>query len=139
MADVPTRVREAIVHAYHRQELSYSQIADLLGVGQATVSRVLRRQRERGSVDRLPRGGGNVSPIHGVIADILRRIVHELPDATVAELTDALVARSGVPTSRSGVQRALHRLGFSRKKSPSSPRSATRRNVAATAGRSARS
>ncbi len=62
---IPARTREAIVHAYHQRGLSYSQIAALLRVGQATVNRVLRLHRETGAVEPRPKGGGNPSPIRG--------------------------------------------------------------------------
>lgn len=127
-APTPLQLREAIVRA-RSESLSYLQIAELLGIGRATVNRVLRRQRESGGVDPRPRGGGNVSPIHGRIEQILHRIIEEMPDATVAELTLALIDRANIDTSRSGVQRALTRLGYSRKKSPSWQRSATPRII----------
>ena len=123
------KVRAAIVHAHREDGLTYAEVAELLGIGVATVNRVLRRFRETGSVAPKPRGGGNWSPIQGKVAKLLESIVTEMPDATVAELTDALVTRGGIATSRSSVQRALERAGFSRKKSPSSPKSATPRRT----------
>lgn len=116
----PVGVRKAIIRAVHEKGLTYSEAAKLIGVGEATVSRVLRLHRETGSLDpRAPRGG-NYSAIQGEVASLLHAIVTDMPDATVAELTAALMRRSSVQTSRSSVQRALHRLGFSRKKSHSS-------------------
>lgn len=126
---VDERLRKAIVRGFHNEKKTYEQIAESLGVGEATVSRVLRRHRETGGVDPLPRGGGNFSPIEGKLGELLCRIVREMPDATVAELTEALMKRGSIVTSRSSVQRALARLGYSRKKSPSWQRSATRRRT----------
>jgi transposase len=128
-SSTPERIRRAIIHAVKRKKLTYRETAKLIGVGEATVSRVLRLHRETGSVAPRPRKGGNFSAIHGKVARLLHAIVTRMPDATVAELTLALVDRSGVETSRSSVQRALHRLGFSRKKSPSSRWKETRRNT----------
>jgi len=125
----PERLRRAIVRAVGEQGLTYKQAADLLGVGQATVNRILRLHRETGSVEPRPKRGGNYSAIHGKIAELLRSIVTTMPDATVAELTVALVGKSRVEMSRSAVQRALRRLGYSRKKSPSSRWSVTRRSI----------
>src|SRR5262249_50569622 len=90
---------------------------------------ILRRWRETGSVRPRPRGGGNFSPIRGKVARLLRYILTDMPDATVIELTEALTDRGGIETSRSSVQRAVHRLGYTRKKSPSAPRSRTRRST----------
>ena len=125
MAAVPEQVRHAIVRAVEEQRLTYQATADLLGVGYATVNRVVSRYRRTKSVATLPRGGGWESPIQGRIAELLAQIVTSMSDATVEELTAALRKRARVKTSRSAVQRALHRLGFSRKKSRSWLRSET--------------
>lgn len=130
------RVREAIVKS-HAAGFTYAEISAQLGVGEASVSRVLRLHREKESVAPLPRGGGNFSPIQGEVADLFVRLVKQLPDATIDELTEALL-EANVETSRSSVVRALARFGFSRKKRPSLPSSATRPNAAPTARHSAR-
>src|SRR6185503_1092958 len=135
---IPVRVRRAIVRAVDEKGLNYQEAADLLGVGRATVSRVLSRHRKTGKVEPLPRGGGWRSPIDGRIAELLKQIVAEMSDATVDELTAALVDRGGVETSSSAVHRALHRMGYSRKKSPSSRWSATPRSIGVSDGSSAR-
>lgn len=99
-----------------------NETAALLSVGRATVSRVLRRHRETKSLAPRPRGGGNVPPIHEEMAELLAAIVAEMPDATVAEPASVLAKRSCTSTSRFAVQRALGRLGFSRKKVVHRPR-----------------
>jgi hypothetical protein len=53
-----------------------------------------------------------------------------MPDATVAELTAALWGRTGLETSRSSVLRALHRQGYSRKKSCSAVERSRPENLA---------
>ncbi len=137
MTSTSLAIRRAIVRG-HKQGRTYKEIAALLDVGEATVSRILRLHRERGSVRRRPIRGGRLSPIRGRVARLLGFILKEMPDATVLELTGALMSRSEVTTSRSGVQRALHRLGYSRKKSPTGPRSATFRSTLPAEGSSAR-
>jgi transposase len=71
------------------------------------------------------------------MAELLKRIVEAMPDATIAELTEALLNKADIETSRSSVQRAMQRLGFSRKKKRSPPSSATRPSAARTGVRSA--
>ena len=109
---IPLKLREAVLRA-RAEGRTYEETADLLAIGRATVNRNLRLHRETNSLEPRPRGGGNVSPIHGEQADLLAAIVAEMPDATVAELASVWSARSGISTSRSAVQRALARLGFS--------------------------
>lgn len=136
---VPIQVRKAIVRAVEEQGLTYQATADLLDVGYATVNRVLSRYRKTKAVDPLPKGGGNKSQIHGRIAELLIAIVTVMSDATVEELTEALRKKAHIATSRSAVQRALHRLGYSRKKSHSWRRNATPTRGARFVGRSAQS
>ena len=69
-----------------------------------------------------PKGGGNPSPIRGALAGYLEALVAELPDATVEELTRVLMSRTPVRTSRSSVQRALVRLGYTRENDFRRPR-----------------
>lgn len=109
---VPIQIRRAIVQAIEQQGLTYQATADLLGVGYATVNRVLSRYRKTKRVDPLPKGGGRTSLIHGRIAELLTTIVTAMSDATVEELTVALRKQGRISTSRS----ERHRLGFSRKK-----------------------
>lgn len=134
----PLKLREAVLRA-RAEGRTYDEVAALLGIGRATVNRILRLHRETSSLEPRPRGGGNFSPIQDDVAELLAAIVAETPDATVMELADVLMLRAGITTSRSSVTRALARLGFSRKKSPSSRRSATRRRTANAAKSSARS
>jgi transposase len=127
---VRIEVRKAIVRAVEQRGMTYQETADLLDVGYATVNRVLARYRRTKRVDPLPRGGGRKSLIHGRVAALLTQIVTTMSDATVEELTAVLQKQAKISASRSAVQRALHRLGFSRKKSRSWRRSATPPNGA---------
>src|SRR5690242_18405222 len=135
---LPMQVRLAVVRL-RDEGRTYEQIASLLGIGPATVNRLLRRRRETGKLERSARGGGWSSPIHDRIADLLCRIVGEMNDATFDELTKELIERSGIKTSRAAVVRAMARLGFTRKKSRWSRPSATAPSTANGARSTARS
>jgi transposase len=111
----PREVREAIVRE-REQNLGYDEIAELLGVGRATVSRTLRLHRESGDIDPRPKGGGNFSIFHGQVAELLLAIVETMPGASIRELTRAFEKQAKVSTSAMSVGRALRRLGYSRKK-----------------------
>ncbi len=111
----PRELREAIVRA-QEQNLGYDEIAKLLGVGRATVSRTLRLRRETGDVEPRPKGGGNFSIFHEHVAELLLAIVEAMPDASIRELTRAFMEQSKMSTSTASVGRALRRLGYSRKK-----------------------
>jgi transposase len=125
----PEKIRAAVVRAVEHRGMTYAETAEMLGIGEASVSRILRRHRETGSVAPKPKAGGHVSPIQGDIAEQLEALVRATPDLTTQEMLEALVERTGVATSLSAIKRALRRLGFSRKKRRSSRPSGTNRTT----------
>lgn len=135
---IPIEVRRAVVQLRHEELRSYEEIAELLGLGRATVNRILRRHRDADTVEPRPRGGGRRSIIHGRVAKLLVSLVTKMPDATIAELTEALERRSAVGLSTSSVQRALSRLGYSKKRPRSEPPSRTPPSTASVGARTAR-
>jgi transposase len=109
-----TATWKAIVRA-HQQGLTYLQIAQVLDVGVASVSRTLRRYRETGGVAPKPPGGGWRSPLRGKGEELIHRAVKADADVTLAELVAALGA-AGIKTSIPAVGRMMRRLGYTRKK-----------------------
>src|SRR5688572_21184835 len=89
MARYPAMVRRRIIELY---ELDYStsEIAEVFGVCESGVRRVRQRLRERGTIEDPPPTCGR-KPV--MTADVGRRIrdhVAARPDATRAELREAL-------------------------------------------------
>ena len=85
-----SEIRRAVVRAFYGQGLSYEEISNLLAIGEATVSRVLRLYRETGSVEPKPRGGGHYSPIRAEVAENLVHLIEEHPE--IVEELKALIA-----------------------------------------------
>lgn len=112
-------LRVRIIEDYLDGRGTYQELADKYAVGVATVNRILRRVRESGDVGPRPPGGGNPPAIGPDQVKALGDLVAENSDATVQELTEAWRRRFGKKVSRSSMLRALHRFGFSVKKSPS--------------------
>ena len=121
MLPLSSDLRERIVKRYQQGDVTYAAVAEIFGVGEASVSRFLRRWRERGDVERKPPGGGYPPRIADEDLPRLVKLVAEKPDRTVKELSEVWNARYGGTTTRSSVQRALARAGLSRKKSRSAP------------------
>jgi transposase len=119
-------LRRKIVAAYERGHRSQREIAELFGVSPATVRNFVRRQRERGSPDALPRSGGAPARIDDAARSELRQLIAAAPDATLEE-AQARLRQVGVQVGLSAVCRALSKLGLARKKSRSTPVSATLR------------
>lgn len=119
-------LRERIVAAYERGDMTRDQVAELFQVGRASVNRLVRRFRETGSVEPSPHGGGKPRKLTPRGEKALRALIEEQPDATIPELVRLLLARAKLAVSTSTMSRELARLGFTRKKSPSSPPSRPR-------------
>lgn len=120
-------LRERVVAAYKTGRFSYRSLAELLGIGTASVNRYLRLHRETGGVQPRPHGGGARPVLSEFDRRRLRSLIERHPDWTTFELRDALnEVRRSKPVSRSTIVRALAALGYTRKKSPSSPKSVTR-------------
>ena len=119
-------LRRKVVSAYERGHRSQREIAELFGISPATVRNFVRRKRERGSPDQLPRGGGAPARITDAARHELRQLIASAPDATLEEARLHLARRVGVRVGLSAVCRALSKLGLPRKKSRSTPASVTR-------------
>src|SRR5688572_19933031 len=99
-------LRKRIVRAYEDGNASYEAIAERVAVGRATVSRLLRRRRERGDVAPDGHGGGQPPKIPPEQYAALRDLVAERPASTAVQLCHGWPARYGVSVSRSAMLRA---------------------------------
>lgn len=114
-------LRRRVVAAYLAGEGSYAEIAERFGIGEASVSRLLRRFRSTSSLEPDPHGGGNPARIGPDDVPLVAEVVAAHPDGTLAELARAWTARTRRPISRASMLRALRRFGFTLKKRPSTP------------------
>jgi transposase len=101
--------------------MTHEDAAATFAVGTATVYRWRRLLRETNSLEPRPHGGGQEPALSTEDDDLLRNLVAEKPDRTIAELTTTLVKRIKRKVSTSAVSRALARLGLTLKKKSSAP------------------
>ncbi len=120
-------LRQRIIAAWQNQEGTWKELAERFGVGEATVDRLVARFRRTGSVAPDPHGGGQPALIPDEQLSVVRRLLDAEPDITVAELAARYRCEAGLRVSRSTMSRTVARLGYTRKKRPSSARSATAR------------
>lgn len=121
-------LRERVIAAYEGGGYTYKTVAKAFAVGEATVNRWLRLRRETGAVTPRAHRGGNPGKIRGEELARFRKLVERHRDWSAPELTRAWAKETGQEVHRSTVKRALRRLGFTHKKSPSARRrSASRR------------
>jgi transposase len=110
-------LRERVLAAYLEQGMETAEVAETFGVSPAWARRLKQRWRELGTVDPLPQEQRGPDP---KLADAdrarLAALVAATPDATLAELRDAL-AKRGTDVGATTVWRALRDLGLVRKKS----------------------
>jgi transposase len=123
MAETSIDLRKRLVAAYlAKKSGSYAATASLFGVGEATVSRVLRRHRETGDVQHKPRGGNNPRRV-----DLawLRQHLEANPDERLIDRVDAWERQSGTRVCIAAMWGAVHACGWTHKKRPKSPASST--------------
>ncbi len=122
-----TDLRERVVRAV-ADGLPMREAARRFGVAVTTVKRAIVRQRETGSLARQPIPG-RPRAISGEHEAILRARLEAAPDATVLEHCAWWEEHQGQQLSEATMWRAMHRLGWTHKKSRWRPASATRRRA----------
>ena len=118
-------LRKRAVNAYLSGDATYEEVAERFAIGPATVNRWVSRQRTKGSLDPDPMGGDRHSKFDNAAEARLAAMVEEDIDATRDELVKKVRDELGLNVSGSAIQRALQRLGLTRKKRHSTHRSAT--------------
>jgi transposase len=58
MKTYPIELRQKIVDAVEQQLGTYNEIAEMFGISEQYIYKLLRQRRETGSLAPLPRGGG---------------------------------------------------------------------------------
>ena len=107
-------IRERIV-AYKEEGKTDAEIAEALKIGDASVSRVLRRFRETGGVAPEKDKGRRPFLLDDEARAVLVVIVEAAPDSTLSELVDELFAERVKKVSEATMGRDLRRCGFTRK------------------------
>jgi transposase len=127
-------LRERILVACDRGDLTRGEVADDFRVSRRFVQKVLRLRADGAPLAPKPRGGGRAPALGGRVLESLRALVREKPDRTLSELREAL-RESGAPAvSVPTVCRALKRLGLPLKKRRRTRASGTRRGCGRCAG-----
>jgi transposase len=109
--DLRARVIEAIEEGATREEAAERHEVSLSSVG-----RFLRLKRERGSVD--PAQFGGYKPyVLAAHEDLVRRVLAQQPDITLAELK-AMLAKRRIKVGQTSIFRFLRHLKLTFKKKP---------------------
>lgn len=113
-------LRIRAVEAYNNGEGTLGEVAELFTIGRRTLSLLLRRERETGTVEASKSRGRPPRRVDDAGRDRIRLLVLDRPDATLDELTDAYNYDSTPDSkiSRQTMGREVRRLGLTRKKRP---------------------
>ena len=121
-------LRKRIVAAVESGEYTNLEIAEMFGVHETYIYKLLRHFRKQGTLDPLPRGGGAVPKLKEEHLPILTSVVEEFPDAILEEIRELMEKRARIKVSIKTIWRALNKLDISRKKSPNVQRKPTRKS-----------
>jgi transposase len=123
MAETSVDLRRRLVKAYRgKKSGTYEATAALFGVGEATVSRLLRRFRETGDVEHKARGGNNPRRVD---LEWLRKHLVESPDGRLIDRVAAWKEKSGKAVSLTAMWKAVRACGWTHKKKQWSPANRT--------------
>ncbi len=111
-------LREKVMAAVSQDKQANREIAETLSLGEATIERWTRRQRETGSVAAAAHAGG-IARVLAPHEAFLRAAVKAQPDISLDELCERVQAELGLKVNGSMVSRELTRLHLPRKKSHS--------------------
>ena len=106
-------LRRRVLHACAMVEGSRAQIAQRFAVSERSIYLWLEAERAEGRTAPKPHAGGRPSRFDAARV----RAIHEAqPDVTLAECAVRYQTQTGVPISRSSVERLLQELDLRRKK-----------------------
>jgi transposase len=112
-------LRQKVLDAVQRKVGSQREIAELFGVSQSFVERLLRQQRATGDCAPKPYPPVlSTRRLNEATRQQIQQWVVQQPDLTLAEIAERLHMQLGIPASRPTICRALQALHLPRKKKP---------------------
>lgn len=109
-------LRQKIVALYKEGNISQRQLAKQFKVALSFVEKLLKQQRETGSVAPKKRTIQTPTKLNPEQLVMLEQLVANNNDATLTELRDLLLQETGVLIGRSTVDRMLRKLNITVKK-----------------------
>jgi len=119
-------LRSRVIEAVENERLTFRDAAEQFKVSVAWVHKVVHRFRDTGDAGAYLPIGEHTPSLNEAAREQLLAWLREQPDLTQQELADRF-GKQGIPVDRSTVGRTLRELGWTRKKSRSSPASSSAR------------
>ncbi|UZQ53411.1 transposase [Trichothermofontia sichuanensis B231] len=123
MKAYPLAFRQKILAVYESEPISQRQLAQRFRVAKSFVQKLLKQQRETGSIAPKVRTQQTPTKLNSEQLAILARLVADNNDATLEELRQLLADATGVTVSKSTIDRMLKKLNITFKKKHSMRRS----------------
>lgn len=114
-------LRQKLVDAYEKGDISQRKLAEQFGVATSFVQKILKQYRETGDLSPKVRQEQTPTKLNPEQLEMLRQMVEAENDATLEELRQKLHLQTNVLIARSTVDRMVKRLGFTFKKKRSMP------------------
>lgn len=109
-------LRQRIIAAYEAKEGSQRQLAERFKVSLSFIRDLRRHQRQTGTIQPKPHGGGTTAKLGKEQLPIVEALVMAQPDALLEELCERFAQQTGVKVSVSTMQRAVCKLKLRVKK-----------------------
>jgi transposase len=114
-------LRQKIVDAYDKGDISQRKLAKTFGVAVSFVSKILLQHRRSGTLGPKIRTEQTPIKLNPDQLEVLRQLVEEQPDVTLGELQERLREKTNVSIGISTIDRMLRlhlNLTFKKKSSP---------------------
>lgn len=109
-------LRQKVIDSYISGEGSIRKLAKRFKVSPDFVRRLIKRNREDGTIAPKGHGGGSQPSLSSTELEILQSLVDEDNDATLVQLAQRLADTTKLVVSSSTISRALSKLNITRKK-----------------------
>ncbi|MGI4737101.1 MAG: hypothetical protein ACRYG7_18175 [Janthinobacterium lividum] len=109
-------LRTRVVAAYRQPGARQAAVAAVFGVSVSFLKKLLRHERQTGSLASKPASGGRARYLNSEAQAWLVAYVGEHPDATLAELGQAWQAQGGRPVGQTCLWQVLDEHDLRRKK-----------------------
>lgn len=115
-------LRQKIVDAYAKSNISQRQLAQQFQVALSFIQKLLKQQRETGAIGPKVRTQQTPTKLTTQQLGVLEQLVEANNDATLEELRYQLAQKTGILVGRSTIDRMLTKLNLTVKKNASRQR-----------------
>ena len=127
MKSYPVEFRQKILDCYYNEPISQRQLAKRFCVTLSFVQKLLKQSRETGDIRPKTYRCGRHLKLTPEQMVALGELIEENNDATLAELSELFLERTGILLSVATVARIAKRLRMTRKKTLHPPKKETER------------